>query len=310
MSGYLEIYAMAQFGIVAFLWAAAAFSARRRWMGFPLFGVVSGLAGMLYVGNLILLPLGAVLMAARLVAEPVTGWSARLRLALGFAAAECLGVYASFCLVMGEVPIGVSRLLAASVSILSDSATVFQREASSNVWYAPLLDALTATRVREYCETWSLYGCFGLFLVIMVASALLLDPAACSGALRQVGAFLPVLVVLVVTQQFASYVKTRPMGWWDWDLFTYAAYPLNLLAACLLARLQHFPSVAAVGRTFSVCASVFCLMICAYINPVVPQWSGLPPRKRALAFESYWPMPRIPASESEARGIREVYPFP
>jgi hypothetical protein len=310
MSGYLEIYAMPQFGTVVFLWAAASFAVRRPWMGFSLFGLVCGLAGMLYVGNLILLPLGAVLMTTRLLAEPDRDWRARLGLGLGFGAGASIGVYASFWLVIGEALPSVRRVLAAAAAILSDSAVVFQHEATSVAWYAPLRDAMTATRLREFCETWSLYGVFGLLFVVMVASALLVDSASCAQALRPAGAFLAVLAGLVVAQLVASYVKTRPMGWRDWDLFTYAAYPVNLLAACLLLRLQHVPSVAAVGRTFSVCASVWCLLVYAYMNPVWPERSGIPPGKRALAFESYSLMVRISASEAEARGIRERSPFP
>ena len=310
MSGYLEIYAMPQLGIVSFLWAAAAFSASRRWMGFTPFGIVCGLAGLLYVGNLILLPLGAVLAAARLAADPASGWSERLRRGMGFGAGASLGIYASLCLVTGETSLGVRRMVVVVSSILSDSATVFQREATRSVWYAPFADALRAERAREFCETWSLYGVFGLLFLAMVAASLIVDPAPCVRALRPAGLFLPVLAVLVAAQLLASYVKTRPMGWWDWDLFTYAAYPVNLLAACLLLRLQHETGVATAGRTLSLCASVWCLMVYAYVNPVWPEWSGLPPRKRELAFESYWPMPRLPASEAEARGIRETSPFP
>jgi hypothetical protein len=145
----------------------------------------------------------------------------------------------------------------------------------------------------------------------MVASALLVDPVSCGRALRSVrDGFFLMLAGLVAAQLIASLVKTQPMGWRDWDLFTYAAYPVNLLAACLLMRLQHVPSMAMVGRTFSVCASVWCLMVYAYMNPVRPEWSGLPPGRRALAFESNHPMSRLSASEAEARGIREISPFP
>jgi hypothetical protein len=311
MSGYLEIYPMAQFGIVTFLWAAAAFAVRRRWMGYPLFGLVCGLTGMLYVGNLILLPLGAVLMGTRLVAEPAPHWKTRPRRGLGFGAGALLGLYSSLCLVIGESWPGVRRVVAAAMSILSDSALVLRHEATSAAWYAPLRDALTASRAREYCETWSLYGFFGLLFVVMVASALLVDPVACGRALRSVrNGFFLMLAGLVAAQLIASLVKTQPMGWRDWDLFTYAAYPVNLFAACLLVRLQHVPSLTAVGRTFSVCATVWCLMVYAYMNPVRPEWSGLPPGKRALAFESDYLMSRISASEAKARGIREVRPFP
>ena len=312
MSGYLEIYPMAQLGIVTFLWAAAAFADRRRWMGYPLFGLVCGLTGMLYVGNLILLPLGAVLMGTRLVAEPSTPhWKARLRHGLGFGAGALLGLYSSLSLVIGESWPGVRRVVAAGVSILSDSALVLRHEATSAAWYAPLLDALTAPRARQYCETWSLYGFFGLMFVAMVASALLVDPASCRRASRSVrNGFFVVLAGLVAAQLIASLVKTQPMGFRDWDLFTYAVYPVNLLAACLLVRLQHVPSLAAVGRTFSVCACVWCLMVYAYMNPVRPEWSGLPPGRRALAFESYHLMSRISAAEADERGIREVRPFP
>jgi hypothetical protein len=311
MSGYLEIYPMAQFGIVTFLWAAAAFAVRRRWMGYLLFGLVCGLTGMLYVGNLILLPLGAVLMGTRLIAEPAPYWKTQLRQGLGFGAGALLGLYSSFCLVIGESWPDVRRIVAAGVSVLSDSALVLRHEATSVAWHAPLLDALTASRAREYSEIWSLYGFFGLLFVVMVASALLVDPVSCGRALRSVrNGFFLVLVGLVAAQLIASFVKTQPMGWRDWDLFTYAVYPVNLLAASLLVRLQHVPSLAAVGRTFSVCASVWCLMVYAYMNPVRPEWSGMPPGRRALAFESNHPMSRISASEAEARGIREVHPFP
>jgi hypothetical protein len=311
MSGYLEIYPMAQFGIVTFLWAAAAFAVRRRWMGFPLFGLVCGLTGMLYVGNLILLPLGAVLMGIRLIAEPAPYWKTQLRQGLGFGAGALLGLYSSFCLVIGESWPGVRRIGAAGASVLSDSALVLRHEATSVAWYAPLLDALTASRAREYCETWSLYGFFGLMFVVMVASAVLVDPVSCGRALRSFrNGFFVMLASLVAAQLIASLLKTQPMGFRDWDLFTYAAYPVNLLAACLLVRLQNVPSLAAVGRTFAVCASVWCLLVYAYMNPVRPEWSGLPRGKRDSAFESYHLMSRISASEAEARGIREVSPFP
>jgi hypothetical protein len=311
MSGYLEIYPMAQFGIVTFLWAAAAFAVRRRWMGYSLFGLVCGLTGMLYVGNLLLLPLGTALMGTRLIAEAVPHWKTQLRQGVGFGMGVLFGLYSSLCLVIGDAWPGVRRVVAAGVSILSDSALVLRHEATSTVWYAPLLDALTAHRAREYCETWSLYGFFGLLFVVMVASALLVDPVSCGRALRSVrDGFFLMLAGLVAAQLIASLVKTQPMGWRDWDLFTYAAYPVNLLAACLLMRLQHVPSMAMVGRTFSVCASVWCLMVYAYMNPVRPEWSGLPPGRRALAFESNHPMSRLSASEAEARGIREISPFP
>ena len=304
MSGYLEIYAMPQFGIVAFLWAAAAFSVRRRFMGFPLFGLVCGLASMLYVGNLILLPLGTALVGARLLAEPSRDRKAQLRHGLGFGAGAFLGLYGSLALVIGEFLPGVRRVLAASGSILGETGVVLRHEATSTDWYAPLLDALTGTRLREFAEVWSLYGFFGVLFVLMLASVLVVDPASRAWAVRSSrNGFLPMLAVLVVTQLAVSFVKSRPMGWRDWDLFTYAAYPANLLAACLLLRLPRVPLVAAVGRTFSVCASVWCLMVYAYMNPVWPEWSGLPPRRRASAFESYRPMSRIPASDADARGF-------
>ncbi len=311
MSGYLEIYAMPQFGIVAFLWAAAAFSVRRPWMGFPSFGLVGGLATMLYVGNMILLPLGTALMGARLLAEFDQGWKARLRPAIEFGAGALLGLYASLCLVIGEFLPGVGRLVAAVSSILSEPGLVLRNEASGAAWYSPLADSLTPTRAREYAEVWSLYGFFGLLFLLTLASMLIVDTPLRRWALRaSADGFLPMLAGLITTHLVASYFKSRPMGWRDWDLFTYAVYPVNLLAACLLMRLQQVPIVEAVGRTLSICGSVWCLMVYAYLNPVRPEWGGLPLRKRVSAFESYCPMSRVPASDAESRGIRETSPFP
>ena len=310
MSGYLEIYAMPQFGIVAFLWAAAAFSVRRPWMGFPSFGLVGGLASMLYVGNLILLPLGTALVGARLLSEPGQGWKARLRPAIEFGAGAFLGFYASLCLVIGEGLPGGRRMMAAVSSILSEPGLVLRNEAVAAVWYSPLLDSLTPTRVREYAEVWSLYGFFGLLFLLTLASMLIVDAPLRRWVLRApADGFLPMLAGLITIHLLASYIKSRPMGWLDWDLFTYAVYPVNLLAACLLTRLQHVRIVGAVGRTFAICASVWCLMVYAYLNPVRPEW-GLPLRKRASAFESYSPLSRVPPSDAESRGIRETSPFP
>lgn len=276
-----------------------------------MFGLVCGLASMLYVGNLILLPLGTALVGTRLLGEASQDRKARLRHGLGFGAGILLGLYGSVAFVIGESLPGVRRVLAAGKSILGESGVVLRHEATSAGWYAPLMDALTATRVQEYVEVWSLYGFFGVLLVLTIVSLLAVDPASRAWAVRSSrNGFLPILAGLVVTQLTVSFVKSRPMGWRDWDLFTYAAYPVNLLAACLLLRLPRVPLVAAVGRTFSVCASVWCLMVYAYMNPVWPEWSGLPPRRRASAFESYRPMSRIPASDAESRGIREVSPFP
>ena len=310
MSGYLEIYAVTQFGIAVFLWAAAAFSFRRRWMGFPLFGLVCGLAGLLYIGNLILLPLGTVLMGTRLMAEPVRSWKSQLRRGLGFAAGALLGVHASLCLVIGEFWPGLSRMLAAATSILGETAVVLRHEATGTAWYAPFLDVLSVVRLRQYCETWSLYGVFGLFLIVLLASSQLFDKASRRASKSTSDCFVLVLAGLVGALLIASFIKTQPMRWQDWDVFAYVAYPVNLLAACLLLRLQHVPSVSALGRTFSICACVWCVMVYAYLNPLRPEWSKLPPRRRVLAFESYHPLSRISASEAEARGIREVRPFP
>jgi hypothetical protein len=165
--------------------------------------------------------------------------------------------------------------------------------------------------VREYCETWSLYGFFGLGFVAMVASALLLEPAVCGRALKPARLFLPVLAGLVATQLLASYVKTRPMGWWDWDLFTYAAYPANLLAACLLVRLQHRAEPGGGRAHFRGLRDRLVPDGLRLHEPRLPrvEWSGLPPRKRALAFESYWPMPANPGLRGRSSRCSRGQPF-
>jgi hypothetical protein len=309
MSGYLEIYAIPHFGVAAFLWAAATFSAGRRWMSPLLFGSITALASMLYVGNLILLPLSTVFIGMQLSAQHALSRTLFRKL-LGFATGAVVGVYFSLWLVIGGSLPSLPRVFTALAVLIREPIEVIRSEAGGTTWYAPLVAAQGVIRAREFADTWSLYGFFGLLFLLALVVFSIFDRQCRNATLAEAKTgFLPMLAALDTFYLAASYVKTRPMGWRDWDVLIYAAYPTNLLAACLLIRLQP-GSIGRLGRTLSLCASVWCSMVYAYLNPVRSEWSGLPARRRASAFEGYHLTQRIAPSEAADRGIRETDPFP
>ena len=57
------------------------------------------------------------------------------------------------------------------------------------------------------------------------------------------------------------------MGFRDWDLFLYAAYPVNLIGAYLWLRLgSQAAAVGRMGAVFAVCAAAWGAMAYAYVR--------------------------------------------
>jgi hypothetical protein len=286
-SGYLEIYPVPHFGIALFLWAGAGLAFGRRWMGFLRFGLVSGLASMLYIGNLLLAVCGSALVAGRLLAQHPPG--RRLVPAGRFLLGAVASAYVAVCLLLGEWVVGPWQFLRTFPWLLQEANDVVRLEATGSTWQSVLPDAFESRRLWQWLETWSLYGFFGLLLAAACASlGLVSGPVRRSFAEETRRGYIPALAGLALAYLVASYVKRPVMGWRDWDLFLYAAYPANLLGACLLVRLRHVaPEVLWLGRGFALCAVVWGVIAYSYVNPIRPEWNALPHRRRVDAFESY-----------------------
>jgi hypothetical protein len=229
-SGYLEIYAVPHFGVILFLWAGARMSFGHGRLGFGTFGLVTGFASLLYIGNLLLPVLGVLLSLARLSAteQPDPRLAARQfgRFTLALAAAA----YGSLCFVRGELILDAGRLRRAFPWMVDIASDVLRTEATGASLNSVVPDALSLARARQWLETWSLYGYFGLLLAIAVLVLSVTDGSLRRSLLAECRrGYLPLLAGLAAVYLTVSYVKRPVMGFRDWDLFLYAAYRVNLL---------------------------------------------------------------------------------
>ena len=309
-SGYLEIYAVPQFGVILFLWASARMSFGHGRLGFGAFGLVTGFASLLYIGNLLLPAFGAMLSLARLSAtqplDPRLAVRQLGRFTLGLAAAA----YGSLCFVRGELILDAGRLVRALPWMLDVATDVLRTEATGASLRSVVPDALSLTRARQWLETWSLYGYFGLMLAVAVLVLCVTDGSLRRALLAECRrGYLPILVGLAAVYLTVSYFKRPVMGFRDWDLFLYAAYPVNLIGAYLWLRLgSQAAAVGRMGAVFAVCAAAWGAMAYAYVNPLRPEWDALPGRRHVSAFETYDVMQRVAAPDLAAAGEATFLP--
>jgi hypothetical protein len=309
-SGYLEIYAIPHFGLILFLWAGARFSFGHDRPGFGSFGLVTGFASLLYIGNLLLPAFGALLALARLAGTVArdTKLAARQfgRFTLGLAAAA----YGSLCIVRGELILDAGRLVRALPWMLDVASDPLRMEATGASLRSVVPDALSLERARQWLETWSLYGHFGLLLAVAILLLCVTDDSLRRALLAECRrGYLPVVAGLAAVYLTVSYFKRPAMGFRDWDLFLYAAYPVNLLGAYLWLRLgSQAAAVARVAAVFTVCAAAWGAMAYAYVNPLRPEWDALPGRRRVSAFETYDVRQRVAAPELAAAGEATFLP--
>ncbi|MDZ7695433.1 MAG: hypothetical protein U5R49_00420 [Deltaproteobacteria bacterium] len=223
-----------------------------------------------------------------------------------------------FCFGTGLGLYGVSLVLA-KPQLLSPEAlfdllwkvyrlkTDIRLSAVTTSWYLSMDEIFSAKRLLEFVDVWLIYGPVILSLLII---ALLLNLAQLRVSFLKRYFFdskLLTLFGIAVFYLFFMIIKRPVMGLSDWDLFSYAVYPIGLLGLALFAmipldtgqknKLLVIAAIVSVGW-FTVNYSL--------LNPLKPGTLKLPRRMQPDIFSSYELFDQIPETNRIRKLRKEI----
>jgi hypothetical protein len=225
-SGYLEIYSIAHLGLILFITLMIRLLKKPRRVDFFLFGLISSLCGLLYIGNIPLTVLWMIPLLFSIRREMSSGTRKIIHLMVSLSG-FVLGVYGSCWIRAGKIMWSIEEI-AKTIETRVLPLTKVRLDPSVQSWYLSAGEILSRDHLLEMVDIWMIYGVSGVFLLIISVVV------AMQGSIEDKrfkflsdGIFVSLLCINVTYLCFMS-IKRFVLGFADWDLFIYIVYPINL----------------------------------------------------------------------------------